>query len=221
MLTVTKESQEIERKRRLAWEQEQEAKYAQRQAEMERQMLEMRQEILSLKASVGMNPNMTAGDRGQLTTTSYQPSGYGMPMVVQQPTPQTSQAQSPVSTSSQSHFQPAFVEGSSNRPAQQHSTSSNVPSISPELLVMEPTSPHFIAVEGSQLHPDAPCPQKRSTPNADTDGDDESSDSESDESPPHRARRRTNGHDTRCLTIQVRFTFAVHMLLIMTSQQII
>lgn len=51
-LNSARESQEIEQKRRLAWEQEQEAKYTLRQAEMERRMLEMQQELGALKAKI-------------------------------------------------------------------------------------------------------------------------------------------------------------------------
>ncbi|KAF8195723.1 hypothetical protein K438DRAFT_782156 [Mycena galopus ATCC 62051] len=53
----TKQAQEIERTRRLAWEAEQEAKYARRQAEMERQMLDMRNEIAQLRSLLGATPN--------------------------------------------------------------------------------------------------------------------------------------------------------------------
>jgi len=201
MLTATKESQEIERKRRLAWEQEQEAKYIQRQAEMERRMLEMKQEIVSLKSSVGLNAN----DRSQL---GYQAPGFGPPMV-QQPTPQT--PLSPVSTSSQPHVQAAFLEGSSNQPFQQQFTPIDTHSHSPESMIIEAPSPQFIAVEGSRLHPDAPNPRKRPTPDVESDGDDETSDSEGDDSPPHRTLRRTSGHDSRCLTIQVCFHFVCHI----------
>jgi len=107
MLTATKASQEIERKRRIAWEQEQEAKYTQRHAEMEKQMLEMKQEIISLKAFVGLHTDMSANDQRQPATTTFQRQGNGSPMVIHQPTPQTSQ--SPVSTLS---AQPTFVQGS-------------------------------------------------------------------------------------------------------------
>lgn len=163
-------------------------------------MLEMRHEIVSLKASININPNNTsASDRTQLGVTGYQGQRYGPPVVVQQPTPQTSQ--SPVSTSS---VQPAFVEGSSSRPFQQQLTPTDTQPHSPDLMIISPPSPQFIAVEGSRLHPDAPSnPRKRPTPDAQTDGDDESSDSESDESTPQRILRRKSGHDSRCLTIQV------------------
>jgi hypothetical protein len=54
----TKQMGEIERRRRSAWEQEQEAKQTRREAEMEGQLVEMRQEIAALKAYVGLMPLM-------------------------------------------------------------------------------------------------------------------------------------------------------------------
>lgn len=196
MLTATKESQEIERQRRIAWEQEQEAKFTQRQAEMEKQMLEMKQEIVSLKALMGLHPNMSADDQRQPAATTFQRQGDGSPMVVQQPTPQTSQ--SPVSTSSYATIQPTFVQGSSSQPFQQP-----IPVNSPDLMIIEPPSPQFITVEGSHLHPDAPPANPRKRPTPDVETDEGSSDLSDDESPPPRPLRRSNGHDTRCLTIQV------------------
>lgn len=144
VLMATKESQEIERKRRLAWEQEQEAKYTQRQAEMERQMLEMRHEIVSLKASIGGTAK---------TDLRQQPmSAFGSP-TMQQPTPQSSL--SPISTFSHIQTQPTFVQGSSNRPFQQP-TPSTAQTPSPNLEATNTITTRFITVEGSQLHPDAP-----------------------------------------------------------------
>ncbi|KAJ7283938.1 hypothetical protein C8J57DRAFT_1054359 [Mycena rebaudengoi] len=57
LVAATKQAQDIERTRRLGWEKEQEAKYVQRQAEMERQMLDMRAEISSLRALFTANPS--------------------------------------------------------------------------------------------------------------------------------------------------------------------
>ncbi|KAJ6628778.1 hypothetical protein B0H10DRAFT_1777225 [Mycena sp. CBHHK59/15] len=57
LVASTRQAHEIERTRRLAWEKEQEAKYIQRQAEMERQMLEMRNEIMNLRALFNVNPS--------------------------------------------------------------------------------------------------------------------------------------------------------------------
>ncbi|KAF7355452.1 hypothetical protein MSAN_01462000 [Mycena sanguinolenta] len=87
----TKQAQEIERTRRLAWEQEQEAKYVQRQAEMERQMLEMRNEIAQLRSLLGA------------TTTS--------PAIANLRHPRPASPISPISQPS-SHAQ-QFVQGSS------------------------------------------------------------------------------------------------------------
>ncbi|CCL99429.1 uncharacterized protein FIBRA_01447 [Fibroporia radiculosa] len=53
VLTATKEATENERKRRVAWEREQEDRYVRRQAEMEKQMDQMRRELLELKSLVG------------------------------------------------------------------------------------------------------------------------------------------------------------------------
>ncbi|PFH51403.1 hypothetical protein AMATHDRAFT_74957 [Amanita thiersii Skay4041] len=50
LISETRDAHEIERKRRLAWEREQEAKLAQKQAETERLMLETQQEIQTLRA---------------------------------------------------------------------------------------------------------------------------------------------------------------------------
>ena len=79
LIATTREAQEIERKRRLAWEQEQEAKQAQRQAETERTILEMRQEIQSLRAMINRNSRMVI-----MPQLSPQP----LPPASAQPTPQ-------------------------------------------------------------------------------------------------------------------------------------
>lgn len=194
MLAATKEAQEIERKRRLAWEQEQEAKYTQRQAEMERQMLEMRQEIQSLKGTTGPNVNMSPGnDRAQVTTNQAQT--HTLPTAIQQPSPQPSQ--SPVPVSSRSQTRHTFIQGSSSRPIQQRPTS-------PDDVIMQPSSPQFIAMDGLQTHRDslAANSRKRPTPDIDSNEDDDTSSSSSFEgsSPPRATKRRNTG---RCLTIQV------------------
>jgi hypothetical protein len=51
-LAATREAQESENKRRVAWEQELEAKYQQRQTETESQLAEMKRQIAYLKACV-------------------------------------------------------------------------------------------------------------------------------------------------------------------------
>jgi hypothetical protein len=54
VLQASHEAQESERKRRLAWEQEHEEKLLQRQAELERQMNDMRQEITEIRSFASM-----------------------------------------------------------------------------------------------------------------------------------------------------------------------
>jgi hypothetical protein len=51
-IAATREAQESENKRRSAWEQELEAKYQQRQAETESQLVQMKRQIAHLKACV-------------------------------------------------------------------------------------------------------------------------------------------------------------------------
>jgi len=79
LVATTREAQDIERKRRLAWEQEQEAKQAQRQAETERTILEMRQEIQSLRAMLTRNGRMAI---------MPQSSPHALPLAPAQPIPQ-------------------------------------------------------------------------------------------------------------------------------------
>ncbi|KAJ3710381.1 hypothetical protein C8R42DRAFT_729291 [Lentinula raphanica] len=57
VVTQTSQAQENERKRRLAWEEEQEERNAQRQAELERRMQEMQREIYSLRSAFIAGPS--------------------------------------------------------------------------------------------------------------------------------------------------------------------
>ncbi|KZT74277.1 hypothetical protein DAEQUDRAFT_682045 [Daedalea quercina L-15889] len=54
VLSSSKEAAELERKRRQAWEKDQEARLAQQQAEMERQMSKIRQELSLLRAETSL-----------------------------------------------------------------------------------------------------------------------------------------------------------------------
>ncbi|EGN93014.1 hypothetical protein SERLA73DRAFT_190145 [Serpula lacrymans var. lacrymans S7.3] len=205
LLTSTKEAQEIERKRRVAWEQEQEAKYALKQAEMERRMLEMRQEIASLKSVIG-----THGPTSSFTTPSnsaaVSQSSFSPPTVEQQPTPSTSPRPTPVSVTNSS-FQAHLASVSSAQPS-----TSRFQSVHPddnvseanamELHALSPSfSPpaRFISVDpSSSRQGGASSARKRQTPASD---EEESSDSSSG-TPPVRPLKRRSHHDTRCLTIQ-------------------
>lgn len=102
-LASTREAQEIEHKRRIAWEQEQEAKYKLRQAEMERRMVEMQQEITALKARVAFSSPTSSAP--SVTVPQLQ---YSAP---QQPTPNTSPTLSHPSTPGT--FSPPTAEASS------------------------------------------------------------------------------------------------------------
>lgn len=185
-----KEGEEIERKRRQAWEQEQEAKYNMRQAEMEKQILELKQEIVSLKSVIGLNPGMPASDQRQPPVDKLTNP--------QQPTPNISL--SPESHSSPSNAQPTFVQGSSTQPYQQPAQT-EPRSKSPDAMAVDQPSTQFIAV-----NPEIPASKtrKRPTPALDSDEESDSSDSDGSGSLPRRPYKRTNGHDARCLTIQVR-----------------
>ena len=136
LIATTREAQEIERKRRLAWEQEQEAKQAQRQAETERSILEMRQEIQSLRAMVNRNSRMaimpqlspqplppaSAQSTPQQPTASitglFTPHYTLSPAVQEQSIPQhPSGPTSPTPIGQpQTIMQSTFVQGSSSKP---------------------------------------------------------------------------------------------------------
>ena len=200
MLAATKEAQEIERKRRIAWEQEQEAKFAQRQAEMERQLLEMKQEIQILK---GTAPSTNISQPDLARPPANQTASLAFPAIVQQPSPQLSESSTPVSLHGRS--QPAFVQGSSSRPIQPPHTSAVIP----DDATLTPFSPQFIAMDGldtqseaTRRSPELVTSEKDSQEDSDSSGD--SSDNGSP--PPRSSRHRYNG---RCLTIQVRFALCV------------
>lgn len=187
-----KEGEEIERKRRQAWEQEQEAKYNMRRAEMEKQILELKHEIVSLKSVIGLNPGMPANDQRQPPVDKL--TGP------QQPTPNNSL--SPESHSPMNNAQSTFVQGSSTHPYQQP-TRTDPMSKSPDVMVADQSPTQFVAVNPETL---TSRTRKRPTPAPGSDSGTEGSDSDADgnESLPRRPFKRANGHDTRCLTIQVR-----------------
>lgn len=213
VVSATREAQEIERKRRLAWEQEQEAKYTQRQAEMERQMFEMRQEISSLRSVGSVNPSMPSG--------LFIPQFNGSPGIPLQGHLQPASPISPVSQPS-SHSQHAFVHGPSNssfsnqQPYYSEPSNDIQPQQQPEITVVEPPqhsvtpspSPQPAFVEPSLLQPETSAPpvnaRKRQTSELSDDERGESSDSESSASRPERPLKRASHHDKRCLTIHVR-----------------
>ncbi|KAI0775916.1 hypothetical protein BD413DRAFT_491100 [Trametes elegans] len=118
VVATAREAAAAERKRRIAWEQEQEAKAAQRQQELERQVLEMREEITLLKAYISMRPNVPAASGFE-----EQPFVNNMPMAarIDPMSPATESSQTPVSPVSpvpphSTVEQTMFVQGSSSHP---------------------------------------------------------------------------------------------------------
>jgi hypothetical protein len=211
IVATTRESHEIERKRRFAWEQEQEAKYTQRQAEMERQMLELRQEITSLRSLVNAKPPLP---------TPFSQYSMSPAMPVQRPP----QPASPISPGYQPspYAQPMLVQGSSNNPLDRQGASNRQsqqfqPPLRPDITVTEPSvpavtpapSPLHTFVEPSQVQPEgsaSPAPvnrKKRQTSDLTSEDDDEYNNSDSSTSNKRRPLKRANHHDKRCLTINV------------------
>ncbi|KAG6833902.1 hypothetical protein H0H87_007913 [Tephrocybe sp. NHM501043] len=206
MAASTKELQEIERKRRLEWEREQETKYAQKQAEMERKLLELTQEVITLRSA-----NTSNG------TTQPTTSGLLTPQHMLSPSlaiPQASQPVSPISPISQpsSYSYPTFVQGSSNQSFPDHSgyDIGYQPSPHSEPIILETPapsvtpspSPQLTFVQPDQLHRNLPitASQSRKRQSSELSSDVESSDSEISLSSARRSKRASH-HDTRCLTI--------------------
>ena len=172
---------------------------------MERQMLELRQEITSLRSLLSTNP----------LPTSYSHHNTSHAMAVQRP----AQPASPISPGFQpsSYPQHIFVHGSSNKqighqdPCERHIQ----PSVRPEITITKPSdpavtpapSPLYTFVEPSQLQPEnstSPVPlnrKKRQT--SDLSSEDEYNNSDSSTSDKSRPLKRANHHDKRCLTINV------------------
>ncbi|RDB22541.1 hypothetical protein Hypma_010034 [Hypsizygus marmoreus] len=216
IVAATRESQEIERKRRLAWEQEQEAKYTQRQAELERLVFEMRQEISTLRSNANAKPSAAA--TGLITPQHH----LSPPLAVQRP-PQPASPISPVFQVASSSY--AFVQGSSNQPLPGHQPyhddfqmppQPEITSDEPPIPAITPSpSPQLTFVQPSQLHHEVSVSpvnrRKRQTPELSSDEEGNSSDSSSSNNGP--PLKRVNHHDKRCLTIH--HALREHMLRVM------
>lgn len=231
IVSATREAQEIERKRRLAWEQEQEAKYTQRQAEMERRLFEMRQEIVTLRSTVGTTSGTTNNNTSMPTTIPPPASGLFTPQYNLSPAMPELRPQQPVSpisplTQSAPHSQTMFMQGSSNNPLpgpmQQPQQEVSQPQPQIPLPTLQPLPQSVTPSPSPQLtfvEPPLPPDSEASTPprtrkkrlNSELSSSDEGS-SSSSESNAGRPLKRVNHHDRRCLTIHVsRFsTFTNH-----------
>ncbi|KAG6880363.1 hypothetical protein C0992_007774 [Termitomyces sp. T32_za158] len=189
----TRDAQDAERIRRLNWERQQEAKYAQQHAEMERKLQQLTQEVITLRASNSTRPSSPAA------------SGLLTPQQIMSPQqlPQLATPVSPVSQSP-SYPYPAFVQGSS---------SSRFPETSilqtPISAVTPSPSPHLNFVQPGLSVPPSHG-KKRQSSELSSDGDTSGSDSSSTST--HRVKR-INHHDTRCLTVH--HAMRAHILLMM------
>jgi hypothetical protein len=170
-------------------------------------MLELRQEITSLRSLINANPTPN-------TQYSMSPAMSVHAMSVQRPP----EPVSPISPESQpsTYVQPMFVQGSSSNPLghqppqSQHFQQPLRPGITitvPSVPSVTPIpSPLHTSVGPSQLHPDVlPAPvnrKKRQTSDLSSE-DDGYNDSDSSSSNKGRPIKRTNHHDKRCLTINV------------------
>ncbi|CAA7259645.1 unnamed protein product [Cyclocybe aegerita] len=223
VVVATQNAQESERKRRLAWEQEQESKYAQRQAEMEKKMLAMSNELSLLRAT--MNALRSSGNTPGLATPQYNLS----PALSQRATPNLQNLASPISPVSQSasQAQPMFIQGSSTNPLppppsvfQSEPTTNNIQpapqpyiettfqvNLSPLPQAMTPgPSPHLTNTDASERPSASPAPRpskrkkkRRSVHSSDDEGTSSGSSSSTSN---HQPRKRVSHHDTRCYTIQ-------------------
>ena len=169
---------------------------------MERQMLELRQEITSLRSLLNPNPPLP---------TPYGQHNTSHAMAVQKPP----QPVSPISPRfhPSSYPQQLFVHGSSNQPLDHQGQIQ--PSVRPEITITKPSdpavtpaqSPLYTFVEPSQLQPEcsaSPRPlnrKKRQT--SDLSSEDEYNNSDTSTSDKSRPLKRANHHDRRCLTINV------------------
>ncbi|KAJ6539498.1 hypothetical protein B0H19DRAFT_1002927 [Mycena capillaripes] len=186
LVASTKHAQEIERTRRLAWEQEQEIEYIQRQAEMERQILDMRTEIAHLRSLVHAN-----------RSPQYTP--YTSPAIANLRHPRPASPISPVSQPS-SHSQ-QFVQGSSRLQQPSSYPTDLFPTLNHALEYPTATVTPSPSRPGSEA-PSSVLKISRKRRRSVLSAEDESgsaSDSSSSSSRP--AQRRTDHHDKRILTI--------------------
>ncbi|KAF8974179.1 hypothetical protein BDZ97DRAFT_1647498 [Flammula alnicola] len=224
IVAATQNAHEAERKRRLAWEEAQEAKAAQKQSDMERKMLEMDNEITMLRSKLDTLSNPPPPDNSFQPTPQFTPS----PTLMQQMNI-NAQPVSPISPVSQpSTFQqPMFIQGSSNNPLsvsgtsyhRQVNTMYSVPQpvisqpqvqdtsdvvLQPGLQSITPDpSPHLAFVETSRPSPSSTgkSTKRKKKRSHSFSSDDRSSSSGSSSSASGRPRKRTSHHDTKCYTI--------------------
>lgn len=208
IVSATSQAQEIERKRRIAWEQEQEAKYAQRQAETERQLFELRQELVAVRSMVSGNSQRTPGASPSLSSTRNVPISQQI---------QSASPISPVPQPPGMHY-PTFVQGSSSQPninyPQQYAAApaqqqQHLPSDEPVMSAMTP-SPSPAPTQRSPNTTSKTRKKRRASSSSSEESDSGSSNSDSSRD---RKKQRRNHHDKRCITIH--HAMRTHILLLM------
>ncbi|KAF9268124.1 hypothetical protein L218DRAFT_596981 [Marasmius fiardii PR-910] len=205
IVSATREAQEAERERRIAWEKEQELRQSQRQAELEKQVLDLKEEISSLRQTVN----------------SY--STCPTPIPHSQPT-HLSTPISPTDHIPNIQFQSIFVQRSSSHPSQQGSpqylnepndhfanhpyhsppTTERTPSVSvtpaASPALRESTVSSTQTTTSRRSPPVKSKKRRRSVSSSSSSGQDRDSDSDSSYT---RAPKRRSHHDKRCLTVHV------------------
>ncbi|KAL0067575.1 hypothetical protein AAF712_005290 [Marasmius tenuissimus] len=195
IVSATKEAQEAERERRIAWEQEQEIKQNQRQAELEKQVLELRNEVLTLRQCVNVQPAFPSGISNSPNShfsTPISPNDHISPMFIQ------GSSSHPLMSSHSEEGNAQFEVRQQRSPpiTERASSLSATPSASPALT--EATAPPSI----SHRTPPAKSKKRRKSASSSPSDHGRSSGSDSYSSSYHRAPKRRNNHDKRCLTIQ-------------------
>ncbi|KAL0577067.1 hypothetical protein V5O48_004910 [Marasmius crinis-equi] len=193
IVSATKEAQEAERDRRIAWEKEQEVRQDQRQAELEKQVLDLRKEVLTLRQFVHtQSPNVP--NPPHLSTPILPNDHPPTPMFIQ------GSSSRPLQTSYTDERDERYEAPQHSPPMTERASSLSVtPAASPGL---REATVYPIQASVSRPTPPPKSKKRRKSVSSNSSGDrDRSSDSESYSSSYHRTKRRNN-HDKRCLTIQ-------------------
>lgn len=218
-VAATQTAHEIEQRRRLVWEQEQEAKYGERQAEMEKKMLEMSNELASLRATFNSLRDSSVTDMRIVASPVLQPQSAAAAAAIQQGSSMSPSPQPPFT-------RPMFIQGSSSLASIQPHQRSVSPLVSspfapsPTVEAMDESisqpvvqyitpdpSPHLSFVETSRTSPASsgrPVKRKHKRVSSISSSDGNSSSSSSNSVSDCR-RKRSNHHDTRCYTIHVSY----------------
>lgn len=191
-LASTREACEVERRRRLTWEREMEAKHALQKTEMERRIFELQQEVTSLRSCLPFYQATSLGGGPSTGTSDLQTLHPALPPATfQQPTPTSSAAAVHSSTTGRPTVEPVPIHALSTPEVAEPLGSPSFHS-SPSFA-----STRFIPVNPSSCQGQSPPGRKSATL---SESDEDNSDASSS-FPSHRLRRR-NHHDNRCLTIQ-------------------